>query len=87
MNQEHKLLTAVEAAAILRVAVPTLYGWAKQRRVPHVRLGDRVLFDLDEIIGAARVPAEGDGLRTSQTGQPGDAQAAKIRPGGAKCGG
>lgn len=63
VDQEHKLLTAAEAAAVLRVAIPTLYQWARQRRVPHVRLGDRLLFDVEEIMAAARVPVDGEAVR------------------------
>jgi excisionase family DNA binding protein len=58
MDPERKLLGAAEAAPLLGIAVPTLYGLARQRKIPHIRLGDRLLFDVDEIIAAAKVPAE-----------------------------
>jgi len=58
--ENQKLLTVAEAAQILRIAPATLYSWCRQRRVPCVRLGDRVLLDPSEIIRANRVPADGD---------------------------
>ncbi len=56
-----KLLTAREAACELGVAAPTLYEWARKRKIPHVRLGDRVLFEVEEILRLGRVPADGNG--------------------------
>jgi excisionase family DNA binding protein len=57
---EKKLVTANEAAAQLGIAKSTLYTLCRQRKIPHVRIGDRLLFDLDEIISANRVPAEAE---------------------------
>ena len=36
------LLTADEAAAILRVKTDTVYRWVSQGRIPHVRLGRKI---------------------------------------------
>ena len=36
------LLTADEAAAILRVKTDTVYRWVSQGRIPYVRLGRRI---------------------------------------------
>lgn len=49
---------AGEAAAALGIAASTLYGLARQRKIPFVRLGDRLLFNVEEIIESSRVPAE-----------------------------
>jgi excisionase family DNA binding protein len=49
---------AAETAKILGVSPPTLYQLARQRKIPHLRIGDRVLFDIDEILAASHVPAE-----------------------------
>jgi excisionase family DNA binding protein len=57
---EKKLVTANEAAAQLGIAKSTLYTLCRQRKIPHIRIGDRLLFDLDEIISANRVPAEAE---------------------------
>lgn len=50
-----KLLNVKEAAAYLRIAVPTLYRWAEEHRIKHIRLGRRILFrmvDLDRHVEA-----------------------------------
>jgi excisionase family DNA binding protein len=51
------LLTAHELAEVLRVAPATIYSRAKQRLIPFYRLGDRVLFNRDEVLAAIRQPA------------------------------
>ena len=38
------LLTADDAAALLRVRRSTVYELARNRRLPHVKVGRRVLF-------------------------------------------
>lgn len=58
--ENRRLITAAEASAQLGVAKSTLYLLCRQRKIPHVRLGDRLLFDLEEIIAASRVPAENE---------------------------
>ena len=60
MQTSPKLLSVPEAAAILRVSPATLYQWCRRRKVPHVRLGDRILLDPAEVIAANYVPANGD---------------------------
>lgn len=48
-----RTLTAEEAADKLRIHIDTLYPLAKQRKVPHFRIGRRVFFSeraLDEWI-------------------------------------
>jgi excisionase family DNA binding protein len=52
------LLTADDAAALLRVRRSTVYELARTRRLPHVRVGRRILFvrsDLAEWVVASRV--------------------------------
>jgi excisionase family DNA binding protein len=46
-----KLISAEEQAKNLSVSPKTLYSWAKQRKIPHVRLEGRVLFDPVEVEG------------------------------------
>jgi len=58
MDNGKRLITATEASAQLGVAKSTLYLLCRQRKIPHIRLGDRLLFDLEEIIAATHVPAE-----------------------------
>ena len=42
---ETRLMTIEEAAAYLGLSIHTLYSWTSQRRVPFVKLGNRVRFD------------------------------------------
>ena len=55
-----KLETAHELAAFLTVSPATVYGYAKRRIIPFYRVGDRVLFDRDQVLAAIKVPAETD---------------------------
>jgi len=44
-----RLLTVQEAAQLLAVSVSTLYGWAWQRRIPFVKVGRALRFDLADL--------------------------------------
>lgn len=44
-----RLLTVHEAARLLAVSVSTLYGWVWQRRIPFVKVGRAVRFDLVDL--------------------------------------
>ena len=47
---EHDLLTTVEVAAHFGVAVTTVRGWVRAKRVPFIRPSRRVVrFRLDEV--------------------------------------
>jgi len=43
------LLTAVEAARILRLHHVTVLRWAREGRIPHLRLGRKVVFPLSKL--------------------------------------
>ena len=45
----NKLIGAEELAQTLSLSPKTLYNWAKNRKIPHFRLGSRVLFDPKEV--------------------------------------
>ena len=63
-GEDRKLLNVVEAAAMIGVSHYTLRAWLRQRRLAHLRLGRRILFDpadLARFIDASRVPARGEG--------------------------
>ena len=47
----HRLLTISEAAQYTGLAVNTLYKMVSQRRIPHVKLGSRVRFDVGLLDG------------------------------------
>jgi excisionase family DNA binding protein len=52
------LLSVKEAAQELGISKHTLYSWASQRRIPHVKIGDRTMFDpadIEEFINKGRV--------------------------------
>jgi len=44
-----RLLDIKEAAEFLNVSPNTLYSWVSQRRIPFVKLGRRVEFDLEDL--------------------------------------
>jgi len=55
-----RLITIREAAEYTGLAVSTLYSWVWQKRVPYVKLGRAVRFDLadlDRLIQLRRVEA------------------------------
>jgi excisionase family DNA binding protein len=55
-----RLLTVQEAARLLAVSVSTLYGWVWQRRIPFVKVGRALRFDmadLEKFIQANRTQA------------------------------
>lgn len=43
------LLDVAEAAEFLAVTVSTLYGWVWQRRIPFVKLGRALRFDIADL--------------------------------------
>lgn len=47
---ERETLTAKEAAEILGLSAWTLYDLARQRKVPHIRVGRRVLFRKESLL-------------------------------------
>ena len=53
-KEETRLLTVQEAARYLAVSVSTLYGWVWQRRIPFVKVGRAVRFDLSDLEGFIR---------------------------------
>ena len=44
-----KMMTVREVAEMFRISVLTLYGWTSSRKIPHVKLGGKVLFDEAEL--------------------------------------
>ena len=62
-----KLLSVSEMAERLGVSRGTLYALAKARRIPHLKIGDRVLFSPEKVEAALEVEAEGDGTLPIQS--------------------
>lgn len=46
LDQRPGLLDVRQAARLLGIQVSTLYAWTEQQRIPHVRLGRALRFDL-----------------------------------------
>ena len=44
-----ELLNVKELAKIIKVRQGTIYLWVSQEKIPHIKLGKRVLFDKSEI--------------------------------------
>ncbi len=49
VKTERRLVTVREAAQYLAVSVSTLYGWVWQRRIPFVKVGRSLRFDLADL--------------------------------------
>jgi excisionase family DNA binding protein len=49
LRNERKLLTVKEAARYTGLSVHTLYSWIWQKRVPYIKLGRAVRFDVDDL--------------------------------------
>ncbi len=52
------LLTIEEAAELTKLSVKTLYTYAEKEKIPHIKLGRRVLFEenkLEEWVSSQRV--------------------------------
>lgn len=43
------LLTAIDASKLLKLHPVTLLRWAREKRVPHLRLGRKVMFRASEL--------------------------------------
>lgn len=46
---ESGLITVQDAAKFLAVSISTLYGWVYQRRIPFVKVGRALRFELAEL--------------------------------------
>ena len=44
-----ELLTVQDAARLLAVSISTIYGWVWQRRIPFVKIGRAVRFDMADL--------------------------------------
>jgi len=59
-RSESGLITVQEAAKFLAVSTSTLYGWVYLRRIPFVKVGRALRFELVELqkfVQSNRVPA------------------------------
>lgn len=44
-----ELMTVDELAAHLKLSKPTIYRLTSQKLIPHIKIGQRVLFDIEQI--------------------------------------
>ena len=44
------IMTVPEAAKIMRIAEVTVRKWVSERRIPHVRLGSRIMIRQEDVI-------------------------------------
>jgi len=49
MKRMKKLINKKELAEYLSLSIYTIDTWVCQSRIPYVKMGRRVLFDLDEV--------------------------------------
>jgi excisionase family DNA binding protein len=59
---ESNLITVEQAAKFLAVSTSTLYGWVYQRRIPFVKIGSALRFEMAELqkfIHSNRFPVNG----------------------------
>jgi excisionase family DNA binding protein len=48
--QEHEFLTVAQAADLLCKSIHTLYGMVSRREIPHIKKGNRLYFNRQELI-------------------------------------
>ena len=49
MMKEPALISITELAKRLGVSINTLYSWVNQRKIPYVKMGRLLRFDLNDI--------------------------------------
>jgi excisionase family DNA binding protein len=60
---KNKYYNVEEVSKALRLAKPTLYAYVNKKKIPHIKLGGRLLFQKDEItawLDSMRHPAMHD---------------------------
>ena len=65
-GEDRRLLSVVEAAGMIGASQYTLRAWLRQRRLAHLRLGRRILFDpadLARFVQANRVAGRDEACR------------------------
>lgn len=48
LRTKKKPLTVQQLADIIPFSIFTIYDWAKARKIPHMRIGSKILFDPQE---------------------------------------
>ncbi len=50
VSQQDELLTIQQAAEILKLSVPTIYGLVSRTEIPHAKKGKRLYFSKQELL-------------------------------------
>lgn len=50
MNKTIKILSAKEIAEFLKVPVSTVYAWTSGNRIPYIKIGKHLRFNLEEVL-------------------------------------
>ncbi len=45
----NKLLSPQELSATLNISIETVYAWTSQKRIPYIKMGRLVRFNVDEV--------------------------------------
>ena len=59
-----KLLSPQELSEVLSISIETVYAWTSQKRIPYIKMGRLVRFNMDEVnkwLERQRVEARGEG--------------------------
>ena len=44
-----KLLSPQELSDVLSISIETVYAWTSQKRIPYIKMGRLVRFNMDEV--------------------------------------
>ena len=44
-----KLLSPQELSEVLSISIETVYAWTSQKRIPYIKMGRLVRFNMDEV--------------------------------------
>ena len=45
----NKLLSPQELSTALNISIETVYAWTSQKRIPYIKMGRLVRFNMDEV--------------------------------------
>lgn len=70
VQETGKFLSVEEAAEFLRVKTSTIYSWVSQGKIPHSKVGSRVLFEKSALVEFATSNSNLAGLHRNGRGSP-----------------
>lgn len=54
------LVSVAQGAEELGVSKSKLYELVREHKIPHVKIGDRVLLNIEKVVAALEIPAESE---------------------------